>query len=300
MRLGYLQALRAVMESGTVTEAAQRIGRTQPQVSRLIGALAQELGFELFRRKGRRILPTQEGTQFYEATRHILLGLDDISRVAKDIATGKDAWLKLVAQPFLGYGVLPAAMSKFCLDNPELRVSLEIRSRADVGLWVSGQQFDLGVAALPLQAPGIRAEPFAKVRVALVLPAGHRLAGKRNVDIADLAEEPFIALKPYSALRQHIDDLFAQLGLRLQIRAETSSGASACQLVASGLGVGLADPTIARTFSGLVVKRWKPSLHLTYGFLYPTAYAPSTAALEFGAALKKAIKKASPEEVELL
>src|SRR5215813_9917527 len=43
MKLAYLQALRAVMESGTITEAAARLGRTQPQISRLIAELEQDL-----------------------------------------------------------------------------------------------------------------------------------------------------------------------------------------------------------------------------------------------------------------
>ena len=300
MRLRYLQALRAVMEAGSVTEAARRMGRTQPQVSRLIGALEEELGFPLFLRQSRRMLPTMEGIQFYEATRHILLGFDDVTRVAKDIRTGKDAWLKVVAQPYLAHGVFPQAIPRFSKSNPNLRVSLEIRSRADVGLWVSGQQFDLGFAALPLEAPGVRAEPFAKVRAVVAMPKKHRLARKERIRAEDLVGEPFIALKPFALLRHHIDELISKKGLQLTIQAETSSGASACQLVAQGLGVTLSDPMAAQAIPGLVTRPWEPELRLTYGFLYPTAYAPTASAKEFSRVLKQCVKDCAPDEVELV
>lgn len=300
MRIGYLQALRAVMETGSVTQAAQRMSRTQPQVSRLIAMLEDELGFALFLRQGRRLVPTQDGIQFYEEAKPILSGFDDVSRIAKDIRTRKDAWLKIIAQPYLAHGILPAAIADFARTNPNARVSLEIRSRAEVGQWIAGQQFDLGIAALPIEAQAVRSEAFARVRVVAALPKGHRLAERAAISAQDLTDEPFVALKPFTLLRHYVDDQFSRAGLKPVIRAETSSGLSACQLVARGLGVTLADPLIAHGVEGLLMKRWEPDLRLTYGFLFPTNYAPSSLALAFAETLKTSVKKALKEEVDLL
>lgn len=113
MRVRYLQALRAVIDTGSVTEGAKRLSLTQPQVSRLLGALERELGFDLFLRQGRRIVPTLEGAQFYEETKRILSGFDEINRIAGDIRTRQDAWLRIVAQPYLAQSILPRAIANF-------------------------------------------------------------------------------------------------------------------------------------------------------------------------------------------
>lgn len=231
MRLRYLQALRAVMERGTVTAAARQVGRTQPQVSRLIGSLEAELGFDLFLRRGRRLVPTPEGSAFYQRAERILAGWDDIATIADDIRTRREPQLRLISQPFLGHALLPATMAAFLARHPRFRWSLEIRSRG-VGDWIAGQQVDLGLAALPLEQAGVRSRPFATASVVAVVPAGHRLARRRIIEPGDLAREKFIALKPYTLLRAMTDGLFARHGLALDIRAEMASGLSACQAVA--------------------------------------------------------------------
>lgn len=300
MRVRYLQALRAVIETGSVTEAAKRLSLTQPQVSRLLGALERELGFALFLRQGRRIVPTLEGAQFYEETKRILSGFDEIGRLASDIRTRQDAWLRIVAQPYLAHSLLPRAISEFGKQHANVRVSMEIRSRADVGLWISGQQFDLGIVALPLEAPAIRSEAFARVKLALAVPKGHRLASRAVVRPADIANENFVALRPYTLLRHHSDEQLSRLGMSPSVRVETSSGLSACQLVAEGIGVSLVDPIVARTIPGIVVKRWEPALYLTYGFLFPTAYALSSLTLKFGETLRKTVIAMAPNDVTVV
>lgn len=301
MRLRSLQALHAVMETGSVTEAAQRLYRTQPQVSRLIAALEEELGFRLFLRRGRRLVATQEGVRFYAEVKRILSGLDDIGRIAEDIRTLRLARLRIVAQPYLAQSIIPDAIADFAARHPEVRYSLEIRSRRDVGQWIAGQQFDLGVAALPIEVPTVTTQPFATVAVAAVLPRGHRLARKARLDAADLAGEPFIALNPYALLRHSVDRLFDELGIGLAIRAETSSGLSACQMVARGLGVTLADPLVAACIpqGQIVVRPWSPGLRLTYGFLYSNAYAPSGLVLDFAETVARTARRLQPRAVEL-
>ena len=300
MRLNRLQALRAVLETGSVTEASHRIHRTQPQISRLISALEDEVGFPLFLRQGRGLIPTQECLRFYEGTRHILAGFEEVSRIADSIRTQQDAWLRILTQPYFAYSVTPRAIAEFARSHPHTRVSLEVRSRVDVGLWMSGQQFDLGVAALPIDFPGIISRTFARVRLVIAMPEGHRLAAKAVVSADDIQDEPFIALRPFTLLRQHIDDLMAKRRLPLRLVMETSSGQSACQLAALGMGIALADPILAANVPGIVLRDFEPRLTMPYGFLLPSAFAPSEQAREFARMLIRLVKEMAPERVELI
>ncbi len=75
-----LEALRAFMEGGSLNQAAERLHRTQPQVSRLLAALEDELGFPLFSRNKRRLVPTPEAREFYAQIEHALYCLDPVSQ----------------------------------------------------------------------------------------------------------------------------------------------------------------------------------------------------------------------------
>lgn len=299
MRLRHLQALRAVMETGSATEAAERLHRTQPQVSRLIAALEEELGFKLFLRDRRRFTRTREGQLFYEQTKRILSGLDDVNRIADEIRSNRHARLRLIAQPYLAQALLPAAFDHFSELHPEARFSLEIRSRGDVGEWVGGHQFDIGVAALPIDAPNVRTEAFASVPIQAVLPSDHPLAAKQTIDLADLARQPFIALRPYTLLRHMIDDLLHEEGQSLDVRIETSSGLSACQMVQHGLGVTLADPLVARLVPDVVVRPWRPGLSLTYGFVHSLVHPPGEAAGSLAQIIAATARTLAPDCVSL-
>ena len=131
------------------------------------------------------------------------------------------------------------------------------------------------------------------------MPERHRLAAKSVVTVDDIKDEPFIALRPYTLLRKHIDDLMEQRRLPLHMVMETSSGQSACQLAALGVGVALADPVLAANVPGIVLRDFEPKLTLPYGFLLPNAYAPSEQAREFARIFVRLVKETAPQRVEL-
>ena len=303
MRLRYLQALRAVVETGTVTGAATRLHCTQPQASRLIASLEQELGFKVFSRHKRRLAMTQEGRVFYREIERVLTDFDGISNVIRDLRRTDEPRLRIVSQSFLVQTLVPAALTAFVRREPRLRYTLDVGSRADVQRWFDGQHVDMGLAALPVgHELAIRSQPFATARVVAVLPAGHRLARKEVLDARDLANEPFIALRPYTLLRKEIDRLFSELGLHLNIRCEASSGEAVCQLVAQGLGVTIEDPLLASGFEskGVVLREWQPSFTLTYGFLFPVGQEPTAMVLQFAETVAETAFTLDPAHVELI
>ncbi|KAJ8135943.1 hypothetical protein OY671_010844, partial [Metschnikowia pulcherrima] len=169
-------------------------------------------------------------------------GFEEVSRIADSLRNKQDAWSRISTQPYFAYSVTPRAIAEFARSHPHTRVSSEVRSRVDVGLWSSGQHSDSGVAASPIDFPGIISRTFARVRSVIAMPEGHRSAAKAVVSADDIQDEPFIASRPFTLLRQHIDDSMAKRRSPSRSVMETSSGQSACQLAASGMGIASADP----------------------------------------------------------
>jgi DNA-binding transcriptional LysR family regulator len=303
MKLAYLQALRAVMESGTVTGAAARLGRTQPQVSRLIGDLEQDLRLKLFSREKKRLVPTEEGRAFYAQALRVLEQVDAIPAAVRKIRADDKKHLDLSCQSYIAQALLPEAIATFTKIEPRFTFSVVIRSREEMGRWSANPPYDLAIVALPIDHDLlIRVDAFAVARVVAVLPRGHRLAGRKSVNAAELAKDPFIALTSATLLRKEIDRMFLELGEHLNIRGEASVGMAACQMVAHGLGVTLADPLEARYVSSeeVVVRELKPELYFTYGFLRPATEPPSELNLRFADCVAQTARKRDPVHIRLL
>jgi len=238
MKLAYLQALRAVMETGTVTGAAVRLRRSQPQISRLVGDLEKELGFQVFARHKKRLIPTSEGREFYTRSLHVLDRVEEIPGIVREITGRADAYIRIACQSYIAQALLPEALGHFVKTEPSLRFSVNIHSRFEMGQATSIPPYDLAIVALPIDhSLLVRCEPFAIADVVAVLPREHPLARNPFVRAADLAQEPFIALTSETLLRQEIDRMFSDLGVPLDIRGEASAGIATCQMVACDPGV---------------------------------------------------------------
>ena len=257
------------MQTGTVTGAASVMLRTQPQVSRMISSLEGSLELRLFRRDGRRLIPTEEGLQFFQYIEPLLFGLDGVRNVAEDIKHKRGRPLVIAAEPFLLHALLPEAIHALS-QKWDLKYAVDICVRG-LGLWMSRSNADLAVVALPFSQTDMDRLIFAEAEVVLVLPPGHALAPREIIDIPDLRDERFVALRPSTLLRAQIDIAAAQAGVSINPVLEAASGVAACEFVARGLGVTIADPIVAASFrsTGVSVKRMSTNLRLTYGYLIP-------------------------------
>lgn len=277
--------------------------RTQPQVSRLIQELEAELGFRLFTRYRKRLLPTEEGIEFHRRTRGVLSGYDDIPLIVQDIAGRGRRLLRVGCQIYTAQSLLPQAIAEFSKRDPTFRFSVDIYSRAELGQSHADLPYDIGVVALPIEhSLLIRSEPFALARVVVVLPKDHKLAVKPWVDAVDIAGGPFIALAPSTLLRREIDRMFTDLGILLNIRGEASAGISTCQMVANGLGVTIADPLEAQYVSNeaIAIRELRPSLRFTYGFLYSAVVSPTALMLQLADCIAKTAKLKDPDNIDLI
>jgi DNA-binding transcriptional LysR family regulator len=267
MKLEWLRAFSAVMRSGTVTGASSIILRTQPQVSRMVGALEQQLGLKLFRREGRRLVPTPEALEFNQFIDPVLRSLDNLDNVATDISKKRSRHIAIAAEPFLLHVLVPEAISR-AATRDDGRYSIDICVRG-LGLWMSRSDVDLAVVALPFAQTDLQQIVFAEAQCVAVLPPGHPLTKQNCISLDELSGDNFIALRASTLLRAQIDMAAVKAGVTLNSRLEAMSGVNACEFVARGLGVTIADPIVALSFAprGVAVKALQSDLPLSYGFL---------------------------------
>lgn len=280
MKLSFrqIEAFRAIIESGSVTAAAELLFLTQPSVSRLLADLEAELGFALFARIGRSLTPTPEAYALYEEVRRSFVGIQEITRVAEDIRQYRSGSLKIAAMPALGLQFLPAAIADFIRDRPGITVSLRVRSSHAVIQHLASQQFDMGFSAVEIDLPSVRREPLGTMPMLAVLPLGHPLCEKMVLEPGDFHQQPFIALGSEISTRSDTDRFFAAHRVRPRVVAEAQLSFAICAMVAAGAGISIVEPMTALHCAklGMIhIRPTAPEQSFTYDILTPALRSSS-------------------------
>ncbi|MEQ8903454.1 MAG: LysR family transcriptional regulator [Roseovarius sp.] len=266
-----LLAFRAFMEGGSVNDAAERLHRTQPQVSRLLASLEDEVGFSLFVRKGRRLNPTREARKLYSQVERALSSLDEVENEARRIKNHQRSHVRILTAPHVTNVLVAEAIATLTEETPQFTATIDSRTRIDIDIWLGREQFDIGISVLPLDDSSIDIEPMTSVNAVAVMHKDNPLATHAEISLEDLIDEPLVINSPRTVMRQRIDALFRKKGASPNIRLETPNGVIACELAARGLGVSIADGFVARSSMrpDMVIRPFSPKLTLDYVLFFP-------------------------------
>ncbi len=265
-----LEMFEAVVSLGSVTEAARSLGVTQPAVSIALRKLERDVGFSLFRRDGRRLLPTTEARLLFAETVRVLGDLRRLGGAAADIGAAQSGLLTIATNPSPAIAWLPGIAAAFCSTRPQVRLRILTRSSDEVRDMAALSAFDLGLAEAPFtQAETVlRRYSFARV---VVLPRGHRLASEEVLTPQLLDGEAMVATVRSNWSWATVARAFEAVGAQCRIVAECEFTVIAIGMVASGLGMCIADTLSveASGLRGLVTRPFQPALTYDVGLLRP-------------------------------
>lgn len=256
---------------GTVVGAARLMNVTQPGVSRSIALLELRIGYKLFERQGRRLVPTPEGEALYREVEPLYGNLERIAQAAQDIGRQRAGALRIATLPAFSQSVVPRTIARFLALRPEVTVFVQSLPSRQIADMVATRQFDVAVVELPLSRPSISIEPLDPVPLAVVMPSKHPLAQKRRVSLRELDGERMILLSQHSYVRYQIEEAFAELGVSAKAVIETPTSVIACALVAAGAGITLVAQLTAEAFAGpdVAVRPVVESLTSRYAVIFP-------------------------------
>ena len=271
IRLRQLHIFKAIVDNGSVSAAASALGLTQSALSKSLAGFEDELGFQLFDRIGRRLSLSEQGRLFLERTDTALELLEGIQAAATEIRDNQAAPVRVTAiGPLLMSAYLPRVLSRCGKAFPDLRLSVQTKSRAEIEDWISNGHGDVGFTLLPVQRGRVQARSVARVRAVAILPRDHPLTSLDVLTPRDLHEEKLVISGPSVRLRNLVEADFIQQGIQLRPWVETSNAVSTASLVAEGNGVAVIDPFTPTGFAPdtLAVRRWEPGISLDYGLIW--------------------------------
>lgn len=296
LNLRQIEAFYAVMCSGTVVGAAQMMSVTQPAVSRAIAHLELRIGYNLFERRGRKLIPTPEGEALYREIEPIYGSLDRITQTAQEIGQLKAGELRIATLPSLSIGVVPRAIASFLKDRPNVKVFVQVLPSRQIADQIATRQFDIAFVELPLSKPSISIEPLEAVPICAVIPRSHPLATKTRISLADLDGERMIMLSQHSYIRYQIEDAFAKLHLSPNVVMETPNSLVACSLVGAGAGISLISKVTALPFQSdkVVVVPIREKLESRCAIIFPYPGERMKLAEAFATQLKDTLQDFDP------
>jgi DNA-binding transcriptional LysR family regulator len=234
-----LRWFQQVADGTTVTEISELEPVTQPGISRALARLEAEVGTPLLRRSGRTLRMTHAGATFKRHVDALLHQLDDGIAAVNQLIDPQSGTVALAFQHSLGTWLVPDLVSSFRAAHPQVRFALtqvqdELQSTA-----LDGGQADLEIGSRRPRDPAVQAGLLAVEPLRVALPREHELASRPGIDLADLSGQPFVALRPTSALRKLGDDLCEQAGFRPDVVFEGDDLSTVRGFVAAGLGVAI-------------------------------------------------------------
>lgn len=235
-----LAAFCAVVERGSFSQAAERLGVTQPAVSLQIRSLEKRLGQQLLDRSGRRVEPTEAGVRLYRGAQRLLAFeeqlLEDVAAEPVGRVSGR---LEIGASSGPGGSVLPLLLCEFQAQFPEVTVALSVFDTQTVVDLVGRRELELGVVGAARRHRGVVFEPFLRDEVILACPPDHPFAG-RTISVDELKSAPLVVMQEGAGVRQVIEDELRRSGVRLRDlapRLELGLQESVRSAVQAGYGV---------------------------------------------------------------
>jgi DNA-binding transcriptional LysR family regulator len=236
--LGELQVFLMVAKEGSFSRAAERLYRTQPAISLTIRKLEDDLGQPLFVRGARPVRMTDAGTLLREYAERLINLRDEVKKGLAELEGLKRGELSLGVNESSIHALLPA-LAKFRIAHPGIQVRVHRMFSRDIPHEVLNYRLDLGAVSFVPRDPQLQATEILKDELTLVVPPKHLLAKKREVDVADLGKETFIAHIVESPYRRRVIELFARHQTELNMPIELPSIESIKRFVQMGMGVAI-------------------------------------------------------------
>lgn len=231
-----LQVYQAVVQHGSISQAARQLHLTQPTVSIQLKKLSEWAGEPLLETYQGLLVPTPVGAELYRASQDVLGRFADFSQFVQSARAGNSGSLSLGIVTTAKY-ILPRLLAEFSRRFPQIELTLNIGNRAQILSRFEQQQDDLFLFSHPPAGNQVLARRLLKNPLQLIAPPGHWGSGRTDLTMADLQAERFLIREPGSATRLMLETWLSNQGLVLEKTMQIESNEAIRLSVASGLGL---------------------------------------------------------------
>lgn len=236
-----IEIFRGVMITKTVSGAARMLGTSQPGLSRMLGHMEDKLRFRLFDRTRGRLVPTPEAQVLFEEIERVYKGFSDLEHIVQRLAKGDERTFAVGASPSLGHSVVPQMLSRLTGNYPGLTIQFDILSVEQAVDWLALQRGDYAMTVFPIDHPNVLTSRIGSGRMVCAVPAGHRLADRAAITVADIRGERIQSFRADTPHGRIIARMYEDAGEELEVATYVRFAETAVAFVANGMGIALVD-----------------------------------------------------------
>lgn len=296
MELHQLRYFVAVAEHRHFTRAAAELGVAQPSVSKQVRKLEDELGDPLFERGAAPISLTDAGAVLLPWAKRVLADLDAARAEVAGLATLEGGRLAIGATPSVSTVLLPEVLAEFHRAHPGVALTVREAGSRDLVRRLEAGDLDLALIVLPVpHADLLATTQILREDLVLAVPAGHPLARRRVVRIAELRDVPLVMFRDGYDLRDTTIAACEAAGFHPTFALEGGEMDGVLRMAAAGIGVAVVPSIVVEPGGSLVaVKLTRPTLSRSIGLAHHRGRSRSRAALAFAETLDRHLGSVRP------
>lgn len=263
MNLKQLEYFKVLAETEHMTQSAEKLNMTQPNLSHAIKDLEEELKVKLFQKSGRNIKLTKYGKQFYQTTCNVLFdlnkGIEELQNLIHP-ATGK---IDFGFTYTMALGPAPQVISDFksIEGNALIEFNLIHNNSTQLIQSLLNEEIDIALCSKIEDNPNIDFFKYIEEEIVLIVPKDHELAQLNIIDLKDTKNYPFISFNDSSGLKPTIDTMFSEAGFMPKVLFSLEEDNAMASFVSQGFGIALVPniPTL-KSFDVAALKIKEPQL----------------------------------------
>ncbi len=237
----YYRIFYYVAKYGGISQAANALMRGQPNISKTVQTLEDQLGCKLLVRSNRGVTLTPEGEKLY---RHLKVAFEHISAAENEILSERDlesGIISIATTEIALYGSVLSALTKFSTDHPHVKVKLTNSNNSNSLSMLKNGLADFAVLTMDKIDSGFRVKTIKNFREILCVKSGQ--LSSENFDIADILKNTYIGLNSSSYTYAFCTEYLMSLGINREPDIEVATANQVLQLVKAGIGIGfIAEP----------------------------------------------------------
>ncbi len=295
MQLRHLEVFHAIMLTGTITAAAKLLNISQPAATRLLLRAEDQLGYRLFDRMKGRLVPTREGQVLHAESERIIIGLENLRKLSRNLGAATSGHLRIAAAPALCVDLLPLAITRFRQKHADVSFEVETRQYADLVRVVLNHEVDLGIGFDIQSHPGLDIQALASAQFYGIFPREMESHLPAVVKLDWFRKHPFIGLRSDDPLGAAFGAAVKLAGVDLQPIVEVKTNQIALSLVSRGAGAAIVDQYTAASHdpARVTARPLNPRIDFTVHTLRAKHQPASVLARKFSAMLAQTEKTVS-------
>lgn len=288
MNFRQLRIIRETVRSNfNLTEVANRLLTARSGVSKHVKDLEEEIGAEMFIRRGKRLLGlTDAGKEALQIIERMLIDAQNLTQISSGLTDKDRGCLRIVTTHTQARYTLPPIIARFKELFPNVRLAISQASPRDIAAVLLEGDTDVGISTSAMeQVAGLVSFPYLTWRHAAIVPKGHPLERVPRPTLVDIAKWPLVTYDEELTGREKIDEAFAAAGVEPDIVVSALDADVIKSCVEQGFGIGIIaemafDPErdrrlrlipvpnlFAASTSSIAVRRGRHLRHYVYRFM---------------------------------